>query len=467
MPSYRSVSLVLRARLALPAAGLGAALLLAPTPARATSAADRATARELATAGIKLYRAGNYKDALDKLTRAEALYDAPVHLLYIARCQVKLGKVVEGAETYRKLGRVNLAANAPAAFKDAQDSGAKELAALEPQIPALHVEVDPANVNDMDVVIDGEHLPAAVVGIDRPADPGKHTIRVTAPGFEAAETTVELKLGEKKPVKLALKPATGGAAPAGPTPEGGTAGGGTTTGGGQAGEGQNKPAATGEKKPSLIGFMAGLRLGGMFSTGDALKDPVSGSTLSMKDFAGPGFGGEIHGGIRIWKYFTPVLFGTAAFLKPKNQRVPGPGGGVLNSTTSGSYQGGGIGVMIGTPRNQFGGFGELDLVFDSVSQTTELNDLQGCKLTTTLSGTAGRIGGGAVIPIGSLVHLTPFVLVTVEKFSHGKADQTGGCVGIPFVPSDRSIPSENQAAHSTFLVGVGGDFIFGSDKPAK
>lgn len=463
MPASRLPALVLRARFALPAVGVGVAVLFAPAPARAQSAADKATARALATSGIKLYRAGNYKDALDKLTRAEALYDAPIHLLYIARCQVKLGKVVEGAETYRKLGRVKLSSSAPKAFKDAQASGTEELTALEPTIPALRVEVQPSDVNDMDVVIDGEHLPAAVVGIDRPADPGKHTVRVTAPGFSPAETTVEVKLGEKKPVQLTLKPgAGGGATPAGPTKGGGT------PSGGSGGVGAAQPPAGG-KKPSLIGFMAGLRLGGMFSSGNAVKDPNTGASLKMSDFAGPGLAGEIHGGVRIWQYFTPLLFGTVAALKPANQELSGSGAAVLNSTTTGTYQGGGLGVMIGTPRNQFGGFGEADVVFDSVAQSTTLSDIPGCKFTTTLSGTGFRLGGGGVIPIGSLVHLTPFAMVTVEKFSKANFDASPECPNVSGLfqgPSgDHTI--DNQATHSTFFVGVGGDFIFGSDKPSK
>ena len=66
-----------------------ACLLVAPA-AFAQSAADKATARQLASEGIELYQKGSYAEALDKLERAEALFDAPVHLLYIARTQAKL-----------------------------------------------------------------------------------------------------------------------------------------------------------------------------------------------------------------------------------------------------------------------------------------------------------------------------------------------------------------------------------------
>lgn len=481
MLAHRFVSLLLRARVALPAFGLGAAVLLAPVPARAVSAADKATARDLAVAGIKLYRAGKYKDALDRLTRAEALFNAPIHLLYIARCQVKLGKVVEGAETYRRLGRVHLTANAPTAFKDAQASGGKELTALVPKIPMLRVEVTPANVSNMDVVIDGEHLPPAIVGVDRPADPGKHTVQVTAPGFQTAKTTVEIKLGEKRPVKLTLKPAPGSSgasgAAAGTTGAGAAAGSSTAKTGAasKAAQKPEKPAETGTKKPSLIGFMAGLRLGGLFSVGNALsrQTPQGLKATKMSTFAGPGFAGEIHAGVRIWQYFTPQVFGSAAVLYPKRVQLYDLKNTLLDTNTKATFQSGGLGVMIGTPRNRFGGFGELDLVFDSVSQRSTLTNVSGCTLVDKLSGTGLRLGGGVVIPIASIFELTPFALATVEKFSTEEFDAMSSKCPRTQPPlayqTGRSVSQtiQHQNVHGTFFVGLGGDFVFGKDKPAK
>src|SRR5690606_33025978 len=93
-----------------------ALVLTMSTAAVGQSAADKATARKLATEGIKLYQQGQFDDALDRLKRAQALYDAPVHLLYMARAQVKLGQLVEGAESYRRLVRTELDAKAPDVF---------------------------------------------------------------------------------------------------------------------------------------------------------------------------------------------------------------------------------------------------------------------------------------------------------------------------------------------------------------
>jgi len=63
-------------------------------PVMAQSAADKATARQLATQGIQQYQQGKNAEALDLLQKAEQLYDAPIHLIYIARAQAALGKLV-------------------------------------------------------------------------------------------------------------------------------------------------------------------------------------------------------------------------------------------------------------------------------------------------------------------------------------------------------------------------------------
>src|SRR5215471_15936936 len=132
--------------------------------ALAQTAADKATAREAATEGIRLYKSGKYADALDRLRRAQSLYDAPVHLLYIARAQDKLGQLVEASENYRLLDHYTLPAGAPAAWTSAVEDGRKELANLEPRIPKLRIVATPANLKDAAVEIDGAKVSSAVLG---------------------------------------------------------------------------------------------------------------------------------------------------------------------------------------------------------------------------------------------------------------------------------------------------------------
>jgi hypothetical protein len=182
--------------------------------ASAQTASDKATARQMATEGIQSYKQGKHAEALDLLQRAEQLYDAPVHLIYIARVQAALGKLVEASETYRRLARTDLAAGAPQAFKDAVTDAQKELQLLEPKIPSLRIDVGPPNTKGLQLKLDGEILSSVVVGINRPTNPGKHTVEAAAADFDAATATVDLLSGGKQSVTLQLRPRPGAPAPA-------------------------------------------------------------------------------------------------------------------------------------------------------------------------------------------------------------------------------------------------------------
>ena len=457
---------------------LGASLsLLSPAPASAQSAADKATARTLATDAIKLFRAGKFSEALDKMQRAEALYDAPVHLLYIARSQVKLDKYVEGAETYRRLIRSPLEPNAPPAFKEAVDSANRELDELEPRIPTVRIEVEPANVDKLELRIDDEAVPTAVLGIDRPANPGAHVLKAWAPGYETTEARIDLKPGEKKPVKLVLRPGSSpppAVAPGGPGPGPGPGygpgpmppGPGPMPPPGQD-YGAPPPPPGDAKPPSKVGFMAGLRLGGAIPTGNLGHDAAAEEDVPIKDSFEPGGGGEIHGGVRFFKYFTGVLFYERHVLKPGTAYDDPPaafGNADVEVRNTSTVQNAGIGAMIGTPRNQLGGYGEIDLLF--LHEFATKRDFSGpviaeCSVTETYRGPAFRIGGGMNIPVADFLHLTPFLMATLGSFEEVEIDtDCGGQNG-----GKLDIPDENQAVHGLVFLGIGGDFLFGNDKP--
>jgi hypothetical protein len=420
---------------------LVAALGLAFTApqASAQSAADKATAREAATAGIGLYRAGKFADALDKLRRAQALYDAPVHLLYIARSQDKLGQLVEAAENYRLLDRYTLPAGAPEAWTSAVEDGRKELAALEPRIPKLRIVTTPASVDGATLTIDGAAVSAAVVGIERPANPGKHHVAISAPNYAAAEADVALAEAESKDVNLRLVAGT----PAVPVVAAGAA---------------PKPAAK-ETEPegrSFVGFMAGMRLGIGIPTGTLLHTNVAPARdLSTSDAFGAGGALEIHGGVRLGRYFTPVLYFEGETLASgdgfANQ-------GKVENTRAGAV---GIGLMVGTAPTKFGAFGEIDLVLASSFNLTAPGRLTGGgKCDLTAKGGGLRFGGGGVIPISTWVHITPFVMATFGQFT--SISKSGDCT--VFEGQSNDIASGDQRTHGMIMFGVGGDAILGKDK---
>ena len=66
---------------------------------------ERATARDAANNGRAAFDAGKYEKAIDYLSRAEHLVHSPSHLLFMARAQAKLGRLVAAHETYLKISR--------------------------------------------------------------------------------------------------------------------------------------------------------------------------------------------------------------------------------------------------------------------------------------------------------------------------------------------------------------------------
>jgi hypothetical protein len=204
MPLRRHASAALAVALAL----ASPAALAQPTPE------EKAGARAAAEKGGDEFKAGHYKDALDLFLRAESLIHAPTHLLMIARTHAALGELVVAKETYLKITREDLPATAPGAFKRAHADAEKELKDLDPRIPAIQVSVsNAAGAKNLAVVMDGKPVPAALVGIPRPVDPGAHVFRATADGLESADKPISAKEGDKLSVTLELKPARQAAKP--------------------------------------------------------------------------------------------------------------------------------------------------------------------------------------------------------------------------------------------------------------
>jgi hypothetical protein len=138
------------------------------------------------------------------VSRAEQILHAPTHLLMIARAQVGLGRLVAAQETYLKLTREDLAATAPNAFKRAQQEGKDELSALEPRIGQLKIVLEGAGQKKVTVKMDDQAVSAALLGVYRPVDPGKHDVVAYPVGQSPVKGSVELKDGEKKDIKLTI-----------------------------------------------------------------------------------------------------------------------------------------------------------------------------------------------------------------------------------------------------------------------
>jgi hypothetical protein len=167
-----------------------------------------AAARSLGMQGIKMADAGDCQGAIEKLSRAESLYHAPSILGRLGECQVKVGQVVMGTENLNRVVREQLAANAPKAFRDAQERAKGVLNDALPKIAHLTVRVEPPDAKPQ-VTVAGAAIPPALIGVERPTDPGTHVVVVSAPGYLEQKATVTLAQGgsQELTVKLAKDPA--------------------------------------------------------------------------------------------------------------------------------------------------------------------------------------------------------------------------------------------------------------------
>ena len=188
-----------------------------PAGVYAQSAEDKAAARTLGTEGIKLANTGDCEGAVDKLSRAESLYHAPTILGRLGECQVALGKLVEGTENLNRVVREPLPANAPPAYAQARDRAQGVLDSALPRIAKLKIVVEP-NVPGLEVLVGDKPVPTALLGAERPTDPGTHQVVARAPGYHPASAEVTLIEGGAQSVSLVMIADQTAAVPAETTP---------------------------------------------------------------------------------------------------------------------------------------------------------------------------------------------------------------------------------------------------------
>jgi hypothetical protein len=202
------------------AASFAAALLLTAGIAHAEPTASQiAAARELGKAGVMAAQAGDCATAVDKLSRAEALYSAPTQALPLGECLVKLGKIVAGTEVLNRLVRQQLPPNSSPSWFAAQTKAKEVLAAATPKIAKLKIHVQtPPGSGTPQVTIDNEPMDAALLDNDRPSDPGTRAIRVTATGCLPKDVSVTLDEGGSQSVNVQLDPDPNASKTPEPTP---------------------------------------------------------------------------------------------------------------------------------------------------------------------------------------------------------------------------------------------------------
>lgn len=189
---------------------LAAALCWALPATAEEDAANRAAARKLAEDGVAALQAGDSAKAIDKLDKALRTLRVPSIALWSGRALAKNGKLVEAAERLLEATRLPVSGDT-AVQEQAKSDAAKELEQLRPRIPNLVIHVEGAA--DVTVSLDGAQIPAALLGEDRPVNPGSHSV-LARRGSEERSEAVSVTEGERKEVTLRFDAATATSAPA-------------------------------------------------------------------------------------------------------------------------------------------------------------------------------------------------------------------------------------------------------------
>ena len=176
----------------------------------------RTAARTLAAQGAEAFEKRDFLAALDLFQRAGKLVEAPTIVLMQARTLVELGRFVEAADRYSLALSLKSPDGDNQAFQAALQAAADEYEALKARLPLLKIRLQGAR--PAEVWMDGRQLPAPLVGVDNPVDPGKHRIEVRETGRAPIVREVALAEGAREELVIPLDEVPAPASAAAPTP---------------------------------------------------------------------------------------------------------------------------------------------------------------------------------------------------------------------------------------------------------
>lgn len=175
-----------------PSASVAQPAVLEASKKAAAAAADKA---------FEAFKQGKFIEALAGFEEADKAFHSPKFLLYVARTQAKLGRLLAAKGTYAKVIAEPLAPYAPAEFFAAQSDAKTELVGLVRRIPYLSVHAA-SGVGSL--VLDGQPVSE---GAKIAVDPGDHTLSGQTDTAASLQRKVRVAEGESKEVTLELAPA--------------------------------------------------------------------------------------------------------------------------------------------------------------------------------------------------------------------------------------------------------------------
>jgi hypothetical protein len=182
---------------------LGLALLAVSGVAQAQpSAAKRETARELMAEARQLRDRGDLEGALSRFSAADAIMNVPTTGFEVAVTQAELGNLVEARESLLRVLGMAQAQDEAAPFREAR---AKARALHEQLLQRIGSIVftagDVSEADELELRVDGEIVPRAMLGLRFRVNPGKHQVVARSRGRELWR---ELDVGQGQSVEVRL-----------------------------------------------------------------------------------------------------------------------------------------------------------------------------------------------------------------------------------------------------------------------
>lgn len=181
-----------------------ASATVASAQAGVANAETRTLARDLAQQGALAFEQHDYSVALDRFSRAHALFPAPSLSVMRARSLRRLGRLVEAADAYAETERTPLTPDAPEVFRRAVAEAKQEGLELDRSMPRLLLRVVSDQTDGHVVRLNGKAVPGELLDVERLIDPGNYEIVASAPGCEPIVRHVRIGESERLTVELPL-----------------------------------------------------------------------------------------------------------------------------------------------------------------------------------------------------------------------------------------------------------------------
>ncbi len=202
------MTLASKARFKSRAIWLSVALFLGTPALHAEDAETRTAARDLATQGAQAFDAGHFAEAADFFKRAHELVQAPSIALLQARSLAKVGQLLEAIDVYEQTAHFKLLPDSPEAYAQAVETARSEVEEVRKRVPRLKLTLIGVSSGEApQVSIDDRPTPAALLGVERPINPGMHHLAVHVAGQMRASRELSLVEAESYRVELDVRPA--------------------------------------------------------------------------------------------------------------------------------------------------------------------------------------------------------------------------------------------------------------------